>query len=278
MSKTPAQGASRGFLEHSLEGILSALSGALQAEEFAAAPGWLQKLEPRVKVAGCGALILAACLIHHLAALFLVLLTSVALAALSRIPLRYLALREWLPVLLFSAAIVAPVPFLTPGPTWFRLGQIVVSRPGAESALMLILRTETTATLALLLVATTRWNALLRGARRLGLPALAVLLMGLTLRYCFVLLNSASEMLQARRARLVGGLDMPQSRHLVTASAGVLLDKSLLMSSEVHAAMVARGFRGEMPALEPERLTRRDLFALAALLLVAIALTWWGLH
>ena len=44
--------------------------------------------------------------------------------------------------------------------------------------------------------------------------------------------------------------DAPDRRRLVAASAGVLLEKSLQVSGEVHTAMLARGFRGEIRLLE----------------------------
>lgn len=257
------------LLANTGEAMMGALQKALHAEEFAARAGWLQLLEARAKILGLGSLILATCLTPSLAAVCGVFAVTMGLAMVSRIPLRYLALREWLPVLPFIGAVAAPALVLTPGAALWHWEHFVVTETGAHTALLLVMRTETCATLALLLVITTPWTALLRGARRLGLPALVVALLAMTLRYIFVLLETAGAMTLARRARLVAPVRTGTDRALMVSSAGVLFEKSLLMGNAVHSAMVARGFRGELPSLSPSHMNRRDFVAVLTLSLVA---------
>jgi len=61
-------------------------------------------------------------------------------------------------------------------------------------------------------------------------------------------------MFESREARLVGTLEGPERRRLAGATAGVLLDKSMQLSADVHLAMQARGFRGDVRLLEDPRL------------------------
>ena len=68
----------------------------------------------------------------------------------------------------------------------------------------------------------------------------------------------------ARRARTVRPDTGRRGRAFVAASAGVVFGRSQLLVAEVHQAMVARGYRGEVPALDPPAPGRRDVVALAA--------------
>jgi cobalt/nickel transport system permease protein len=77
-------------------------------------------------------------------------------------------------------------------------------------------------------------------------------------------------MFEAHRSRLMGPLSGPERRRLAAASAAVLLDKALRLSIEVHAAMIARGYRGELYLLDDFRTRPADWIALTGFLLVAL--------
>ena len=65
-------------------------------------------------------------------------------------------------------------------------------------------------------------------------------------------------------------------RRLAAATAGVLLSKSLWVSGEVHMAMLARGFRGEVYLLEDLRMRWNDWLPLGVLTTIAAAAIWFG--
>jgi len=105
--------------------------------------------------------------------------------------------------------------------------------------------------------------------RTLRVPVTAVVILGMTHRYIFLLLHLAREQFEARRSRLVGSLSARQRRKVAASSAGVLLDKSVQFSGEVYSAMQARGFRGEIYTLDDFQMNPRDWGALV--LFVALA-------
>ncbi|MGI9135068.1 MAG: CbiQ family ECF transporter T component, partial [Rhodoferax sp.] len=107
-----------------------------------------------------------------------------------------------------------------------------------------------------------------------GMPLVLVAILGMAHRYLFVLLHTAGQMLQARRSRLVAPLNATQQRQVLTNSLGVLLGKSFQLSTEVHLAMVSRGWRGEVHLLHEFRLRRRDRLALALVLAVPLGIVW----
>lgn len=266
------------FVERTLAGLVRNAERALFAEEIAQADGFLQKLDPRVKIIGLFSFILGATLARNLFTVFFIFSLAVLLAVLSRVPLRTLATRAWLSALAFTGMIALPVIFITPGDAIYRVPFLnwTITAQGLTSAIYLISRVETTVTLALLLVLTTVWTHVLKALRVLRVPVVFVVILGMTYRYIFVMLETAQNMFEARQSRLVGSLTGGESRKIAAASIGVLLSKSFYLNSEVYLAMQSRGFRGEVYTLDEFQMRSKDWLALAGFLLVAVFAFWLG--
>jgi cobalt ECF transporter T component CbiQ len=202
-----------------------------------------------------------------------ILAAALALARISRVPLRILGARVWLSVLIFTGGIALPALFTTPGQVRWHLPWLgwPVTDQGVRSAAHLLLRAETSVTWVLLVVLSTPWVHVLKALRALGVPVTGVVLLGMTHRYAFLLLRLAQEQFEARRSRLVGALAARPRRQLAASSAGALLDKSVQLSSDVFSAMVARGFRGDLYTLDDFRMNPRDWWTLAACVAFAAA-------
>jgi len=267
-----------GFVEHTIEGLYRAGQRALDAENSAAGAGLLQRLDARVKVAGLFALIVAASLATRLWAIAAVFTVAIALAAISRLSIRLLAARVWIPALVFTGAIAAPALFLTPGAALYRIPGFhwTVTAQGLTTAGYLVLRVETAATLALVLVFTTPWARVLKALRAFRVPVVFVAILAMAVRYILLLVETAHEMFESRKSRGVGALDAAGRRHLAAASAGVLLGRSLQLSGDIYLAMQARGFRGEVHLLDDFAMKRRDWLALAGFAALAAAAAWAG--
>jgi cobalt/nickel transport system permease protein len=252
----------RSFVEQTIHHLLQAIQDAFFAEDMALRSGLLQRLDPRVKLAGLAALLVSTIASRRLWLLIALFLLAVILAIVSRIPVRLLALRVWLPVLAFTGAIALPALLLTPH--------------GSKSAAFLILRAETAASLAFLLLLSTLWNRLLYAFHFFRVPALVVGVLAMTYRYIFLFLETARTMLEARQTRLVGPLEPAQQRRLAVSSVGVLLNRTFQLGGEVHTAMLARGFRGELRLLDGPRLTSFGWVQLCAVPGIAFLTLWLG--
>lgn len=266
------------FVERTLKTLVNEAERALFAEELARKDGLLQRLDPRVKIVGLLALILTTTLARNFFTIIFIFAVAITLAILSRVPIRTLATRAWLSALTFTGTIALPVIFITPGNVVYRLPLLdwAITEQGITSALYLIMRVETTVTLSLLLVLCTLWTHVLKGLRVLRVPIVFVVILGMTYRYIFVMLDTARNMFEARQSRLVGALDGSESRRIAAASIGVLLTKSFYLNSEVYMAMQSRGFRGEVYTLDEFAMRQRDWLALAAFTLTAIIAFWLG--
>lgn len=268
----------QGFIERTVHSLADALEQALYAEEIAKADGFLQGLDPRVKVVGLLLLVVAAAMAQSLWVIGALFAVAVALALLSHVPIRRLATRVWLGVLFFTGVLAVPAIFVTPGVPLLRLPLLnwPVTAQGIKAALYLFTRVETATTLSVLLMLCTPWNHVLKALRVLHVPVIFVVILGMTYRYIFVLLQTAADMFESRQSRLVGRLDGSEQRRLAAASVGVLLGKSLQLSSEVYLAMLARGYRGEVHTLDDFKTQPRDWLALAGFVIVAACAFWLG--
>jgi cobalt ECF transporter T component CbiQ len=268
------------FLEATLQGFTRAVSKALQSEHAATQPGLLQQLDPRVRVLGIFALVISVILCRRIEAIAAILLVAIAIAVASRVSPASLAKRVWLVVLGFSGVIALPALFLTPGVPLFVLRyatlHLTITVQGVRTAVLLVLRVETAATLTTVLVLTTPWTHILKALRSLHLPAEIVIMLAMTHRYVFLLIETANQMFESRKSRTVGTLSGSERRKMTARTAGVLLSKSIELSQEVYLAMLSRGFRGEVRLLTDFRLKARDYAGLTAFLFTGCVAVWMG--
>lgn len=269
---------SGGFVERTVASLLKKVAKAGEAEEIGKEHGFLQRLEPRVKVAGLLALLIAAAGIHRIATLLVLFCLGLTLALASRVSFRTLAVRVWLPALTFSGLIAVPALFTTAGTLVYRLPGLgwPITEQGLRSASLLIVRLETAVTFSVLLVLCTQWTRILRALRFFRVPVIAIVILGMTYRYVFLFLRTALEMFESRQSRLVGTLAGPDRRRLASASIGVLLAKSFQLSSEVHAAMRSRGFQGEVYLMDEPAIAPTDWLCFAIFLTLAAGAVLWG--
>ena len=280
LSTSPARRRKRraSFVERTIGGLAGAMERALYAEELAKADGLLQRLDPRVKVVGLLALVVAAALSRQIVVILGLFGVAIALALLSRVPIRTLATRVWVGALLFTGMLALPAIFITPGQVVYRLPLLgwPITAQGLGAAAYLITRVETAATFSLLLILCTPWAQVLKALRVLRVPVVFVVILGMTYRYIFLMLQTAQDMFESRQSRMVGRLSGADQRRLAGASVGVLLSKSIQLSSDVYLAMLSRGFRGEIYTLDDFQMQVRDWIALAGLLCIAALAFWLG--
>jgi cobalt ECF transporter T component CbiQ len=265
-------------VERSLASFVDALEHAFYAEESAKKNGLLQKLDPRIKIAAVFPLIVIAALARRLGVIVALFATAVVLALLSRVPLATLAKRVWLGVLTFTGFISFPALFLTPGVAIYTLPLLgwSVTEQGLRAAMYLIMRAETAATFSVLLVLCTPWSFVLKALRVLRLPIVLVVILGMTYRYIFLFLRNAHDMFMSRKSRMVGRLDGGEQRRVATASAGVLMSKTIQLSGDVYLAMRSRGFQGEVYVLDEFQTHWFDWAMLAVFISIALLALWFG--
>src|SRR6185312_9835993 len=110
-----------GWLEHSVAGIAQSIERAVFTEELARRPGWLQRVDPRAKVAMFLVAVIAASASTSLAVLIALYVVVLAVARASRLPFDFFVKRVWLGIPLFAGIVILPSIFFTAGPRLFAL-------------------------------------------------------------------------------------------------------------------------------------------------------------
>jgi len=266
------------FIESTFNQLAAAMEHATYAERSGGDSGLLQRLDPRVKLVGLLLLIFAAAASQRISVTLSIFGLGAVLAWVSGGAVASAIARLWGGIFVFTTILAAPALFTTPGTPLCQAPwtQWPITDHGLRSAINLVARTETTASLAALMVFTTPWTHLLKALRTVRVPAVLIVILGMTHRYIFVLLQIACDFFESRRARQVGPLPSWQRRRIAAASAGALLNKSVQLSSEVYEAMQARGFRGKVRTLDEFRMKSLDWCSLALLILLSTAAFWLG--
>lgn len=268
------------FIQRTIDALTETLERSLYAEQLSEQGGVLQRIDPRVKFVGMLGLIITGAAARHVWVVAVVALFALMLALISRIPIIKSFGPIWIGMFIFSGLIGFPAIFITPGPTLATLPWLnwSISAYGLQSAIFLLLRSEVSITLSFLLIMTTPWMHVLKSMRVIGIPTLVVVILGMTYRYIFLMLQSASDMFEARQSRMIGKLPDKEARRLAAATVGVLLSKSFQLGNDVFLAMQSRGYRGEVYTLDEFQLTRNDYVAIPLLVLFVGIGLWFGLQ
>jgi len=271
------------YVTKTLNRAANVMHQAIFAEDTAAQPGLLQRLDPRVKVVTLFGLLVAVSLVRNVSMLLVAYFATLLLARASRLSVVFFVKRVWLFVPIFTGIVVLPATLnlitngdiVVPLGTWFG-HEVGLTSQGLTSAALIVTRVATSISLVVLLTLTTSWTRLLAALRSLFVPRMFILVLGMAYRYLFHLLSSVVDMYTARRSRTVSGEgSVGSGRRFVAASAGALFGRTHALAEEVHMAMVSRGYTGDARALSAFRVQLLDIawivgVAAAAVLLIGI--------
>ncbi len=264
-----------GFVEKTLVDINNTLEQSLFAEQNARKQGLLQGLDPRLKIVALLLLVLAVNLSHNILIILVLYFLALWLALFSKISLVFFIKRVWLLILFFTGIVALPALFITPGSILVHLPLgLVITNTGVMTAAFLLLRVGTSVSFAVLLILTTPWNSVLKALGVLRVPAVIILILGMTYRYVHLLLHITNDMFLSRKSRLLRRMNGSEERHLVAATTGTLLNKSLQVSSEVFLAMQSRGFRNYPRTMDTFKMRWRDWLS-GGVVLITIGLAIW---
>ncbi len=238
----------------------------------------LHRLDPRVKLLLALWLIVVAALTpdRHWLALGLLQALVLAITVISRLGLG-LVQRRALVALPFTLAALT-VALATPGRALCALpvpgGPWLVTDAGLLRFLSIVARSYISVQAAVILAAVTPFPDLLWAMRALHVPQVLVAITGFLYRYLFVLADEVQRLLRAREARSAapdgrGGGSLAWRARVTGGMAGSLFIRSTERSERIYAAMLARGYDGEVRTLSIPTLRPTDwLVGLSAALLL----------
>jgi cobalt/nickel transport system permease protein len=193
----------------------------------------------------------------------------------SLVPFDFFVRRVWAGIPFFAGVVIIPSIFFTQGPRLFDLAlgplHIAPSVAGLAGAVVFVVRVGVSVSLAVLLVLTTPWADVIKSLQALRVPQVFVLLLSMTYRYIFLFIRTVNGMFEARKSRMVGRTSGNEHRGWITGSMMTLMSRSFKMSNDVYAAMLARGFKGEVRSYSAYRMAAADWTALLGSLVIGIA-------
>jgi cobalt/nickel transport system permease protein len=229
----------------------------------------VHRLDPRVKLGGTLLFILAATVLPPGAWLAYGLLFAATLVVAARTGLGLgFALRRSFVALPFALAAIT-LPFTVPGEPLAQVGPLSASVEGTVRFASILIKSWVSVQIAILMTFTTAFPDLLWGLRALRLPPVLVAIISFMYRYLFVLADEALRLMRARAARSGVGLagrrtggSLAWRGRVAGGLVGNLTLRAFERSERIHAAMVARGFQGEMRMLETPKASDQDWNAL----------------
>lgn len=218
-------------------------------DEYSHLESPIHRLDPRAKLVGLAALVVVSVTTpSNLYAAFAAYLgLETALILLARLPAKHV-LKRMLIVLPFIFMVAAFLPFFSRGGGSYNLGPMRVSGHGLMVLWNVAAKSTVSVLAVIILSSTTPFPDLLRAMERMKAPRLLTSLLSFTYRYIFVLVDEAQRMRRARDSRGWSGKWLWQARvigHMIAA----LFLRSYERGERVYAAMLARGYGGEVRTL-----------------------------
>lgn len=251
-------------------------------EQYQRGSSFVHQRDPRIKLVCLVLFVLCASLLP-VAAWFsygVLFMATLVVARFSGLGWAYALRRSFVALPFMLAAIF--LPFTLPGQPLFSIGPFTASLEGTLRLASIVLKSWISVQMAILLAATTPFPDIVWALRALRVPATLVGIIGFMYRYIAVLGDEASRLIRARSSRAANG-DGRSGGSLVWRGrvaggmVGNLGLRAFERSERIYAAMVARGFSGEIRTLTPPQIGDQDRDALigmitflAAVLLIAL--------
>lgn len=246
----------------------------------------LHALDPRVKLITTLVLIVGIVLTPETAWPAYPLLWALVSSMAALAGIRVLRLARLGGVALPFALAAITLTITTPGdPLFSVLGQTVTAA-GIGRFVAVLLKSWLSVQVALLLAITTPFTDLLWALTSLRVPAALVAIIGFMYRYLETLRDESERLMRARTSRSAtvhhhrSGGTLGWRARTAGYMVGSLFLRGYERSERVYAAMLARGYRGQLRRLDPPPLTWRAVWlgALPVLALAGIetlAVLWW---
>jgi cobalt/nickel transport system permease protein len=235
-------------------------------ERYQAGSSPLHQADPRVK------LVVALCLIigisltppHHWIAFPMLWVLIGFIAETGQLNVWRIARQAGIALPFALAAIT--LLFTTPGQPLVEIGGLTISGAGVLRFVAVVAKSWLAVQVTLILAITTPFTDLLWALGQLRVPPTLIAIFSFMYRYLFTLADEAGRLIRARESRSAhvpgqrAGGSLKWRAQVAGGMIGNLFLRSYERSERVYAAMLARGYTGQMRALDPPALTRRAVW------------------
>ena len=237
----------------------------------------IHRWEPRCKLVALLTLIFAFSFVQRLSLLPVMVLVTLTLYKVSKLPASFLLTRLRYPGF-FLAAIALLLPLTVGSTVIFEMGFLAVRQEGLLSVVLVATRFLCILAVSLTIFGTAPFLSQIKAMRSLGLPAILADMTLLSYRYLEQFADDLVRMKRAMQLRGFRATKLNRRNLKVLASlVGTLLVQSYEQSEQVYQAMILRGY-GHTPPLRPDHRKAKfststgDAMALGITFLVAVGL------
>ncbi|NET34433.1 MAG: cobalt ECF transporter T component CbiQ [Cyanothece sp. SIO1E1] len=256
---------------------------AFELDQHVHLNSWVHRWEPKHKFIGLMALMFAFALVKDWHLLPAMLVVTLSLYTMAKLPLPFLWQRLRYPGC-FILGVVILLPFLSGETVIWHWGPMTLRQEGCLAMLLIVGRFVSIFTLSLILLSTSSFLSTIKAMRSLGLSTILTDMMLLSYRYIYELADTLVTMQRAMQLR--GFRIRPHSKfslipdfrdlNLLASLAGTLLVRSYKQSERIYEAMRLRGYGNTQPVggnpalpLEQKPFQVWDVAALILMLLVS---------
>lgn len=270
------------FIERSIMGALSFLKESVFSDEYASKDGFLQSIDPRIKLAAFIILLLTALFTHSIIVSLYLYVLCLVLTYFSKINLGFFLKRTWVFIPLFSLFIAIPALFsvFTPGDpiAGFKiLGlNLVITSQGLFGALLFVSRVIASVSFAVLLSITTKHFDLLKVLRIFKIPRVFVMVLGMCYRYIYLFMEVIENTYLAIKSRVGRKVHCKKGQHVVAWNIASLWYRSYQLNETVYNAMLSRGYNGEPVIVHAFKTKPRDWVWLFFVILTSVTFLYLG--
>lgn len=270
------------FIERSINGTLSFLKESIFADEYAIKQGFLQSLDPRIKVITFILFLVTILLVKSITLCLCLYAVCLALAYFSNIHIGFFLKRTWIFIPIFSFFIAIPAIFsiFTPGKALFIVNmpgaEIIITHQGLFGAILFVMRVLSSVSFAVLLSITTKHFVLLKVLRIFGIPQIFIMTLGMTYRYIYLFLEVVENTYLAIKSRVGTQLHYKKGQHIVAWNISSLWQRSYYLNEAVYKAMLSRGYTGEPIILDDFKTKLRDWWWLFMVTIFLVTLLYLG--
>jgi len=242
------------FLEKTLSGIVDFLRDIALNEDISSGKGFIQGVEPRLKVLGLASLVIAISLQKTISGILVYIAFAIVLGVFSNIPIGTI-IRRVSPILAitFFIAFPATLNIVVPGKEVFTLirlpemlGSKVISltEQGLMSASMLITRVTASVLWVFMITMATRPSELIK-AVSFFLPRTMAMVFSISYRYIFFLIKRLEEFVLAFKSRRLSSISNEGARRWTASRMSAMFSMSLRLAKDLEISMESRGYRSE---------------------------------
>ncbi|MBA2861904.1 cobalt ECF transporter T component CbiQ [Methanococcus maripaludis] len=214
---------------------------SLEQDAFVESP--LHNMDARIKLIFVFAVVLTATLFNNAYLMILIEIYILCIMLFSKIPILNL-LKRIIMIIPFGGFITLFQPFIRGESIIFYLGIFPVYSEGLDFGISLFLKFLVAISSVVLLSSTTPMYEVINAGKKLGIPSIMATLLGMMIRYLFVMFDVLESTIKAQKSRALNRKNLGYKELLNTFGSliGLVFLKSYEQGERTYLGMLSRGY------------------------------------